>query len=100
MVKLKIYIKELSVALLKCANDANTKKFKEYDILEYLQTHIDQRRLLKYILNQHLTGLRTYKPDIINSWEYYAKFIELCKDDKPFDGTGEIGGIKFSTTRY
>ena len=98
--KLKIYIKELSVALLKCANDANTKKFKEYDILEYLQTHIDQRRLLKYILNQHLTGLRTYKPDIINSWEYYAKFIELCKDDKPFDGTGEIGGIKFSTTRY
>ncbi|HEH3692710.1 TPA: DUF2972 domain-containing protein, partial [Campylobacter jejuni] len=43
--------------------------------------HKDIRDKLKNILDYELQHIKENRPDIIDSWEYYQKFIKLCNEE-------------------
>lgn len=89
--KTKRFVRELSFALLEQAKIENTKKFKESDVLEYFAQRKDKRQLMSVIMKQHLDFLSRFKPEIVEGWEHYAKFKQLCLGDEPLSTEG--GGI-------
>lgn len=83
--KCQEYIKELTKAMKEKAIEEKTKKFSVDDALNYFKTHKLQRQILKFSMEQHLHFLKAFKPEIIQGWDAYQKFLKLCKDDEPLD---------------
>ncbi|MCI7411179.1 MAG: DUF2972 domain-containing protein [Helicobacter bilis] len=60
---------------------ADKNLVREKDILEYLRHNKEERQKLKAILDPNLTHIKKHRPDIVNNWEYYMEFEEMCKQD-------------------
>ena len=100
LAKIKIYIKDLSHALLKQAKIENTKKLKENDILAWFEKYPKMRQVMSFIMKQHLLLLRTHKPEIIEGYKYYQEFLKLSKDDEPLDLSQGLNGKSISVTNF
>lgn len=100
LAKIKIYIKDLSHALLKQARIENTKKFKESDVLAWFEKYPKMRQVMSFIMKQHLLLLRTHKPEIIEGYKYYQEFLKLSKDDEPLDLSSGLNGKSISVTNF
>lgn len=100
LTKIKIYIKDLSHALLKQAKIENTKKLKENDVLAWFEKYPKMRQVMSFIMKQHLLLLRTHKPEIIEGYKYYQEFLKLSKDDEPLDLSSGLNGKSISVTNF
>ena len=100
LAKIKIYIKDLSYALLKQAKIENTKKFTENDVLAWFEKHPKMRQIMSFVMKQHLVLLNAHKPEIISGYKYYQKFLELSKDDEPLDLNSGLNGKKLSLATF
>ena len=100
LAKIKIYIKDLSQALLKQAKIENTKKFKENDVLAWFEKYPKMRQVMSFIMKQHLLLLRRHKPEIIEGYKYYQEFLKLSKDDEPLDLSSGLNGKSISVTNF
>ena len=100
LAKIKIYIKDLSHALLKQAKIENTKKLKENDVLAWFEKYPKMRQVMSFIMKQHLLLLRTHKPEIIEGYKYYQEFLKLSKDDEPLDLSSGLNGKSISVTNF
>ncbi|MCI7587126.1 MAG: DUF2972 domain-containing protein [Campylobacter sp.] len=100
LTKIKIYIKDLSHALLKQAKIENTKKLKENDVLAWFEKYPKMRQVMSFIMKQHLLLLRTHKPEIIEGYKYYQEFLKLSKDDEPLDLSSRLNGKSISVTNF
>ena len=100
LAKIKIYIKDLSQALLKQAKIENTKKLKENDVLAWFEKYPKMRQVMSFIMQQHLLLLRTHKPEIIEGYKYYQEFLKLSKDDEPLDLSSGLNGKSISVTNF
>lgn len=87
MDKLRAYIKALIKAMNAVFDEHYKYRFSENDVLEYFKANPKSRQVFSYVLNQHLTLLRTHKPEIIKSYEWYQKYLEIAKNDEPLDTT-------------
>lgn len=97
--KCQKYIKELSSAMKDKAIEEKTKKFSVDDAIEYFKTHKLQRQILKFSMKQHLFMLEKFQPDIIQSWQGYQRFLELCKDDEPLN-PDDLNGTQAQVVAY
>lgn len=100
LAKIKIYIKDLSQALLKQAKIENAKKLKENDVLAWFEKYPKMRQVMSFIMKQHLLLLRTHKPEIIEGYKYYQEFLKLSKDDEPLDLSSGLNGKSISVTNF
>lgn len=78
--KLKKYFKEFMMVLEEKVNERKNNLVTEEDVLNFLKEHKDIRDKLKNILDYELQHIKENRPDIIDSWEYYQKFIKLYKE--------------------
>ncbi|EAH4711909.1 DUF2972 domain-containing protein, partial [Campylobacter jejuni] len=79
--KLKKYFKEFMIVLEEKVNERKNNLVTEEDVLNFLKEHKDIRDKLKNILDYELQHIKENRPDIIDSWEYYQKFIKLCNEE-------------------
>ena len=87
MDKLKRYIAALVKAIDDEFNAHSKYRFDEKDILDYFKEHKKSRQIMSYIMNQHLLLLKNNKPEIIEGYGWYQKYLEIAKDDEPLDTT-------------
>ena len=87
MDKLKRYIAALVKAIDDEFNAHSKYRFDEKDILDYFKEHKKSRQIMSYIMNQHLLLLKSNKPEIIEGYGWYQKYLEIAKDDEPLDTT-------------
>ena len=50
-------------------------------------------------MKQHLFMLEKFQPDIIQSWQGYQRFLELCKDDEPLN-PDDLNGTQAQVVAY
>ncbi|EAH7694012.1 DUF2972 domain-containing protein, partial [Campylobacter jejuni] len=77
---LREYFEKFMIILEKKANERLENMVKEEDVLNYLKEHQDLGKKIKNILDYELQHIKEHRPDIINSWEYYKKFLEFFKE--------------------
>lgn len=78
--KAKEYIKTLSAAIKEQAEIENSKKFKVDDVLDFLKSNPKLALDLREVLEQDLSVLKANKPEIIENWSGYQRFLKLCKE--------------------
>ena len=75
------YLKAFVQAVFAKKDAENAKRLKEEAVLEYFRQKPFFAKKFHKILESHLEHLQKYRPDIIKTWKYYAKFLEICKKD-------------------
>lgn len=78
--ELKNYFERFMIVLEEKANERLKNMVTEEGVLNFLKEHKDIRDKLKNILDYELQHIKQNRPDIIDSWEYYKKFEEICKN--------------------
>ncbi|EAK0446881.1 DUF2972 domain-containing protein, partial [Campylobacter lari] len=56
------------------------RKLTTKDVLLYLSQNSELRSMLKHILDEELSHIKYYRPDIVASWKYYQEFEKICEE--------------------
>ena len=83
--KAQKYILLASHDIYKKAQNEKTKHLKESDILDFLAKNTELRALCAAVFNVHLSFLREYKPEIIETFKHYNHFAKLCVNDEQIE---------------
>lgn len=80
LVKCQKYIKNLTQAIVKQAQNLKKHKNKNEIALEYLKSDPQTSAILKHICEQDLRVLKQVKPEIIDNWQTYTAFLKNCEN--------------------
>ncbi|VEJ06736.1 Protein of uncharacterised function (DUF2972) [Helicobacter pullorum] len=48
--------------------------------MDHLRNNTKDAMLLKQILEEETMFVKRYRPDIVESWEYYQEFLKICEE--------------------
>ncbi|TLD88682.1 DUF2972 domain-containing protein [Helicobacter sp. MIT 05-5294] len=74
------YIQTLFQALDKQDEIESQKKLTEQDVLDYLKSDTHLKQHCKKVLDTHLSHIKSHRPDIVESWQYYQAFEKMCAE--------------------
>lgn len=72
---------ELASKAVNCLINSLEEKTSQAEILEYLLSHKDSRKLAENMIEQHLIVLNQVAPAIISGFKYYQAFKLLCANN-------------------
>ena len=78
--KTKHYLKGLYEYYLKRVEIEKKKLLNEKQILEYFRNNKTLALKFKKAFDIELEHIKTYRPDIVNSWKHYKEFEKMCEE--------------------
>ena len=78
--KTKHYLKGLYEYYLKRVEIEKKKLLNEKQILEYFKNNKTLALKFKKAFDIELEHIKTYRPDIVNSWKHYKEFEKMCEE--------------------
>lgn len=79
--------KEIEIKIIELINSINKlkqrlkdEKMKETDVIRFMKENKTLRLECKKVIDEHLSYIKTHRPDIVKSWKYYKEFEKMCEE--------------------